>query len=92
MANQISAKYQKRKLSTLDYQVNWATWLGSDTIVTSTWTVETGLTKDSISNTTTTATVWLSGGTVDETYEVVNTIVTTGGRTDYRTIVIEVID
>lgn len=90
--NQISAKYQKRKLAVLDYQVNWATWLGSDTIVTSTWTVETGLTKDSISNTTTTATVWLSGGTVDETYEVVNTIVTTGGRTDYRTIVIEVID
>ena len=74
----------------LDYQVNWATWLGDDTISTSDWIVPTGLTEDSASNTTTAATIWLSGGTVNTDYAVVNRIVTAGGRTDDRTIVIRV--
>lgn len=74
----------------LDYQINWATWLGSDTIASVTWTVSTGITKDSQSNTTTTATIWLSGGTAGTTYECVCRIVTAGGRTDDRTIGIRV--
>ena len=74
----------------LDYTVNWADWLGVDTISSSSWTVPTGLTEDSDSNTDQTATVWLSGGTVGQTYEVVNSIVTAAGREDDRTIVIRV--
>ena len=41
-------------------------------------------------NTTTTATVWLSGGTADTSYNIVNTIVTAGGRTEERTLTIAV--
>jgi hypothetical protein len=93
MSNLISAKFQKRISPTaLDYMINWSPWLGTDTINTSTWTVPTGITKVTSTNTTTTATIWLSGGTEGKMYEVVNTIITSGGRTDYRTLLIEVID
>ena len=73
--------YSKDPDETLDYIVNWATHLGSDTISSSSWDAETGITVDSDTNTTTTATVWLSGGTLGEFYLVTNTIVTDGGRT-----------
>ncbi len=82
--------YEKDPSAVLDYQVNWATWLGTDTISTSTWTVPTGLTKDSDTNTTTTATAWLSGGTAGRTYTVTNRIVTAGGRTDERSFQVKV--
>ena len=57
---------------------------------TSDWTIESGLTEDSDSTTTTKATVWVSGGTAGTTYECVNEIVTASGRTDNRTIYITV--
>ena len=73
----------------LDYSINWSTWLVTgDTIVTSTWTADTGITIDSDSNTTTATTVWLSGGTAGESYGVTNHIVTDDGREDDRTITI----
>lgn len=78
--------YQKDPDAVLDYTIDWSTWLGDDTIATSGWTVPTGLTEDSDSNTTTTATVWLSGGTVGTVYTVTNEITTAGGRTDDRSI------
>ncbi len=74
----------------LDYVLDWGTWLGSDTISTSTWTVPTGITEDSSTNTTTTATIWLSGGTAGSTYLLINRIVTVAGRTEDRTIQITV--
>ena len=50
--------------SVLDYTINWSDFLTTgDTISSATYTVDTGLTKDSNSNTTTTTTVTLSGGT-----------------------------
>lgn len=64
----------------LDYTINWATWLGADTIVSSVWDVPVGLTSHTPSNSTTAATIWLSGGTVGERYFVNNRIVTTAGR------------
>lgn len=67
--------------SVLDYQVDWASWLGTDVISVSTFNVPTGLTKNSEGNTDTTSTVWLSGGTVNQIYTVTCRIVTTGGRT-----------
>lgn len=84
--------FTKDPASTLDYTVDWDgdDWLGTDTIATSTWTVPSGLTQASSSNTTTTATVWLSGGVADQDYDVTNKIVTAGGRTDERTIRVQV--
>ncbi len=73
--------------SVLDYAINWGTnWLGSDTISTSVWSADSGITIDSESETATVATVWLTGGSTGTTYKVRNRIVTAGGRTDDRTI------
>jgi len=89
MANIVFLKYAT---SVLDYQIDWSTWLGTDTISTSTWAADTGLTVDSESETTTSATVWISGGTVDAVYKLINTIVTAGGRTKEQVIHIQVVD
>jgi len=84
--------FTKDPNAVLDYQIDWSTWLGTDTISSATWTVATGLTKTTDSKTTTTTTVWLSGGTVGTTYSVACRIVTAGGRTDDRTVQIKVED
>lgn len=68
------------------YVRDWTADLDGDTIATSTWVVPSGITKDSDSNTTTTATIWLSGGTLDEDYALVNRITTAGGRTLDKTL------
>ncbi len=72
----------------MDYVIDWAAWLDGDTISTSTWSVPSGITKSSspaASNTTTTATIWLEGGTAGQDYDVINSIVTAAGREDDRT-------
>lgn len=70
----------------LDYVRDWSAILGDDTIATSTWVVPSGITKNSDTNTTTTTTVWLSGGTLGEDYALVNRITTAGGRTLDKTL------
>lgn len=85
-------KFLKDPNAVLDYINDWSDWLVTDTIATSTWTVPTGITKDSSSNTTTTATVWLSGGTAGVSYTVVNRIVTAAGRTEDRSVVLMVLE
>jgi hypothetical protein len=70
--------------STLDYVIDWEDWLAGDTITSSTWAVGTGMTKGTTTNTTTTTTVWLSGGTDGTIINVINTVVTTGGRTETK--------
>ena len=82
--------FLKDPAAVLDYQLNWSAWLDGDTISTSTWSAETGITVDSESETTSAATVWLSSGSPGEDYEVTNQIVTDGGRTDERSITIKV--
>ena len=80
-------KFTKDPQAVLDYEVDWSDWLeGGDTISASEWTAPDGITIEEDSNTTTTATVWLSGGTAGEIYDVVNGISTNGGRDDDRTI------
>lgn len=78
--------------STLDYQIDWSVWLGADTISSSSWSVPVGITEVSASNDTTSATVWLSGGTVGAVYSVTNTIVTAAARTAERTIEVRMIN
>ena len=69
----------------LDYEFDWSAWLGTDTIATHTVTATAGLTVDSTEATTTTVTMWLSGGTDGASYAVTCHIVTAAGREDDRT-------
>jgi hypothetical protein len=74
----------KDPVAVLDYLVDWTAWLAGDTIATSSFVVDAGLTKQSQTNTPSTATVWLAGGTIGQSYNVTNTITTAGGRTEDR--------
>lgn len=84
----------------LDYVFDWkastngtgdSDWLASgETISSHTVTVETGLTKDSDSESDGQVTVWLSGGTAGEDYDVSCEIVTSDSRTDERTVMVRV--
>lgn len=85
------ASYLKDPDALLDYVIDWSAWLGGDTINTSAWAADSGITVSSSTNTTLTATVWLSGGTELSSYKVRNRITTTAGRTDDRTIEITVV-
>lgn len=79
--------YPKDPQAVLDYGWDWSEWLpDGDTITASTWTVPTGITKDSDSHDDTTTTIWLRGCTVGTEYELVNHIVTADGREDDRTL------
>ena len=70
----------------LDYVRDWTAVLDGDTIATSTWTPPTGITVDSNSHTDTTATAWISGGTLGQSYDVLNRVTTAGGRTFDKTL------
>ena len=59
------------------FTVDWAAPLGTDTIASSSWIVPSGIAQVSIGNTTTKATIKLSGGTAGTTYMVTNRIITT---------------
>jgi hypothetical protein len=82
----------KDKDSLLDYTHLWSEWLAevSDAIVDSTWVADDGIVIENQSNTTTEATVWLSGGSVGNQYSIVNEIETAGGRIDNRTLIVKV--
>lgn len=66
----------------LDYQIKWNKRLAGDVIESSTWDVPAGITAGppaaDFSDTETT--IWLSGGTLDATYDLTNHIVTVAGR------------
>lgn len=76
----------------LNYTEDWADELGADTIASAAWTVPTGITKDSDSNTNTTATIVLSGGTAMQTYYVECEITTAAGLKDTRTFIFKCLD
>ncbi len=63
----------------LIFRVNWATWLDTDTIVTSAWVVPSELTDLGTFASTTDTTIKLAHGTgivIGQTYEVTNVITT----------------
>lgn len=76
--------------SNLDYGFDWSLWLGVDTIASVVWTIETGITQTNATNTTTTATVWLSGGEAGTEYTITCRITTAAGRIDERSMAIRV--
>jgi len=85
--------YLKDPEAVLDYGFDWSDWLADgETISTSSWTVENGITKDSDSKTTTVTTIWLSGGSAGTTYTLTNHIVSSAGREDDRSFAVQVQD
>lgn len=87
----MSQRFIKDPDAKLDYTIDWSSWLtDSETISSVVWTVGTGITEESTSNTTTTATIWLSGGTAGERYAAACRITTSDSRIDERTIFIMV--
>lgn len=66
----------------LDFLFDWAAFLGSDTIATSTFpSFPTGITNQSTTNTPKTVTLWLANGARDHDYDILNRITTAQGRT-----------
>jgi hypothetical protein len=81
-----------------DYACDWTRWLQEgETVTDSTWIVPDGLTAGDGTNGALApsheggvAVVWLMGGVDRTTYQVVNRITTSMGRTDDRTLTIYV--
>ena len=100
----MAKRFDKDPSAVLDYGLDWGLWLQyQETISTSTWDVEIYrnknnipspdlLTVDSTSKTDTTTTVWLSDGVDDITYIVTNHVVTSQGREDDRSFLIDVVE
>ena len=77
--------------SVLDYVIDWDQWLEeSDVISSSIWAADSPLTIQRETNTENRAVAFISGGEVNREYTVVNTIVTTGGRTHCQEIIIRI--
>lgn len=83
--------WEKDPDARLDWIWDWSDWLDAgETITLSVFTVSAGLVLDTSTNSTTTATVWLTGGTAGQPYSVANRITTSVGRIDEKTITIRV--
>jgi len=85
--------FEKDPVSKLDYALDWSTQLSStDAIATSVFTVPTGLTKEQEYIADGKPVVWLSGGELNQTYEITNSITTDEGREDNRRFLIKIVD
>ena len=84
--------FKKDPQAVLDYSVDWAAWLGTDTIASSLWVLSAGLTQMSKSHTSTMATVVLSGGVVGNEESATCRITTANGRVDDRTIFLNIVE
>jgi len=82
------AKYAKDPDATLDYSIDWSDWLDGDTISSMTYVADTGITVETARNTETdtVSTLWVSGGTVGNQYDIVCRVTTAAGRIDDRTV------
>jgi len=89
----MAQRFIKDPADVLDYKFDWSDWLADgETVSTRTVTVETGLAKDSdsITDTGTSVTVGLSGGTAGNEYDVACLIATSSSRTVKRSITVRV--
>lgn len=84
-------QYTKDPDATLDYVINWGTWLTTgETITTYTVTTDPGITLASTSRAGALITMWLTGGTNRAAYTITCHITTSTGRQDDRSITINV--
>lgn len=88
----ILGKFTKQPGDTQDYSISYVDWLAgmSDTGLSHTVTVDTGITLGSSTLSGGVVTVWLSGGTDGNTYKVTCTLTTTGGRVKQAEILVKV--
>ena len=91
------ATIEKDPDATLDYGFNWGPWLTpiNDVIATVEFDIDPTLTQESVENTTTTATIYVSGGTPGTTVPITCRITTTNApteRIDDRTIYLKIKD
>lgn len=89
--------FEKDPNAVLDYELDWTAWLGTDTINSATWTyVGTPTGQPTLSSQTIVsgkiAKIWASGGELGQDYPFRCRIVTTGGRTDDRTVTFKIRD
>jgi hypothetical protein len=90
MAHRVMIGDEKDPLDLRDYTIDWRGLLGLDTITTSLWLVPPGLTGVSAGKTTTSTSVFVSGGVENEDYLVLNRILTTDGRQFERALLVPV--
>ena len=74
----------------LDYGVDWRPFLGGDSIVTSVWTAQPGVTLTSPTHAGGLTKVLVGGGVEGSTYRLTNSIVTATGRTQQDYVDVEV--
>lgn len=87
MASSLVKEIIKDPSARKDYGFNWAPWLDTDdTIDTSTWTADNGVTLSDSTHDGTTTTIWAEGGTDGANCRLVNHIVTVAGREDDCTV------
>lgn len=85
------ATYTKENPAVTDFQIDWTVWLEGRTITSSSWSVSpSGITTVADSNTTTVATIRLSGGTWGETYIATNHIIASDSEEEERSITIKI--
>jgi hypothetical protein len=78
---------QQTPASVLDYTVDYTCDLGVDTIISSSWAASSpDCTLSNAGFTTTSATVFLTGGVPQNIYTITNTVITAGGRTFQETL------
>lgn len=63
-----------------DFEIDWSAELGADTIASSVWSAPSGITLTNQTNTSTTATARVGGGTLGRIYKVANTVTTASGQ------------
>lgn len=87
----MAAEYTKDPDDVLDYSFDWAKWLAEgDSVSSSEWIADDGITVDRTEFSSSLTTVWLSGGIAGLHYGVTNRVTTDQGRTVDRTLIIHV--
>lgn len=87
MITMVEKAFDKDPSAVLDYAVDWSSWLeAGESISSHVITAESGITKDSDSESGGVVTIWLSGGTAETSYVVACKITTDKGRTEERSI------
>lgn len=89
----MTTNYTKDPQAKLDYGWDWSAWLGTDTISTSTWTVDpAGPVLSNATHDGTKTTVWIAGGVSGSTYTLTNHVLTnsTPAREDDRSFKLKV--
>lgn len=92
MANSFSGRQDAS--AKLDWGIDWSEWMDDgDSISVSDWTASSDdltLSSDSVSGDTTI--VWVEGGSAGNWYTLTNSIVTSEGREDERTIRLQIVN